>query len=53
MNKSSTVLILLAAATLLGGCAMKEFSSMPLYSGNDVKFTGAVEDRINLWPAAY
>ena len=32
---------------------MKEFSSSPLYTGNEVKFTGAVEDRVNLWPVAY
>ena len=38
---------------VLGGCAMKEFSSTPLYSGSEVKFTGAVEDRVNLWPLAY
>ena len=43
----------LVGAVLLGGCAMKEFSSSPLYSGNEVKFTGAVEDRVNLWPLAY
>ena len=35
---------------LLGGCAMKEFSSTPFYSGSEVTFTGAVEDRVNLWP---
>ena len=40
-------------AALLGGCKMKEFSSTPLYSGSEVKFTGAVEDRVNLWPLAY
>ena len=50
MKKAALALF---AATLLGGCAMKEFSSSPLYTGNEVKFTGAVEDRINLWPAAY
>ncbi|MBE6383707.1 MAG: hypothetical protein E7049_11945 [Lentisphaerae bacterium] len=38
---------------LLGGCKMKEFSSSPFYEGNEVKFTGAVEDRVNLWPVAY
>jgi hypothetical protein len=32
---------------------MKEFASTPLYSGDEVKFTGAVEDRVNLWPLAY
>ena len=47
-----TIMALVGAA-LLGGCAMKEFSSSPLYSGNEVKFTGAVEDRVNLWPLAY
>ncbi|MBR1921033.1 MAG: hypothetical protein IJ829_03385 [Kiritimatiellae bacterium] len=44
---------LVFAATLLGGCAMKEFSSTPLYRGSEVKFTGKVEDRVNLWPLAY
>ena len=39
--------------TLLGGCAMKEFSSTPFYSGSEVTFTGAVEDRVNLWPLGY
>ena len=38
---------------LMGGCKMKEFSSSPFYEGNEVKFTGAVEDRVNLWPVAY
>ena len=31
----------------------KEFSSTPFYTGDEVKFTGAVEDRVNLWPVAY
>ena len=39
--------------SLLAGCAMKEFSSTPFYSGSEVKFTGAVEDRVNLWPLGY
>ena len=36
---------LFAVVTLLasGGCQMKEFASTPLYSGDEVKFTGAVE----------
>ena len=41
------------ALLLLAGCAMKEFSSTPLYCGGEVEFTGAVEDRVNLWPLAY
>ena len=27
--------------------------SSPFYEGTEVKFTGAVEDRVNLWPVAY
>ena len=50
MKKTITAIF---GVALLGGCAMKEFSSTPLYSGSDVKFTGAVEDRVNLWPLAY
>ena len=50
MNKT---LIAAVAAAMAGGCRMKEFSSSPLYSGSEVKFTGAVEDRVNLWPLAY
>ena len=38
---------------IVTGCKMKEFSSTPFYSGNEVKFTGNVEDRVNLWPLAY
>ena len=47
-----TITVMLAAA-LSGGCAMKEFSSTPVYTGTDVKFTGRIEDRVNLWPLAY
>ena len=51
----ATLSKLLAVVALLEsvGCHMREFSSTPLYSGSDVKFTGAVEDRVNLWPLAY
>jgi len=38
---------------IVAGCKMKEFSSTPFYSGDEVKFTGNVEDRVNLWPLAY
>ncbi|MBR1870243.1 MAG: hypothetical protein IJ802_00255, partial [Kiritimatiellae bacterium] len=52
MKKESTILAV-AAALLLGGCAMKEFSSTPFYTGKTVKFTAAPEERVNLWPLAY
>ena len=58
MNKSPLatfrlqVLFVLLMA-IVTGCKMKEFSSTPFYSGNEVKFTGNVEDRVNLWPLAY
>jgi hypothetical protein len=38
---------------IVAGCKMKEFSSTPFYSGDEVKFTGKVEDRVNLWPLTY
>lgn len=47
------ILIAAVGLSLLGGCSMKEFSSTPFYEGNTVKYTGAVEDRVNLWPVAY
>ena len=50
MKKKMTAVL---GLMLLGGCKMKEFSSSPFYEGNEVKFTGAVEDRVNLWPVAY
>ena len=50
MNK---IFIAILGVSLLSGCKMKEFSSTPFYEGNTVKYTGAVEDRINLWPVAY
>ena len=37
----------------LSGCKMKEFSSTPFYTGDEVKYSGRVEDRMNLWPLAY
>ena len=46
-------MIAIVALLAAGGCKMKEFASTPLYSGDEVKFTGAVEDRVNLWPLAY
>lgn len=50
MNK---IFIAILGIGLLSGCKMKEFSSTPFYEGNTVKYTGAVEDRVNLWPVAY
>lgn len=49
MNK---IFIVILGVSLLSGCQMKEFSSTPFYEGNTVKYTGAVEDRVNLWPVA-
>ena len=50
MNK---IFIVILGVSLLSGCQMKESSSTPFYEGNTVKYTGAVEDRVNLWPVAY
>ena len=50
--KSSQIAIGILLA-LCAGCASKEMSSTPFYTGHEVKYTGRVEDRVNLWPAAY
>ena len=50
--KSSQIAIGILLA-LCAGCATKEMSSTPFYTGHEVKYTGRVEDRVNLWPAAY
>ncbi|MCQ2394402.1 MAG: hypothetical protein MJ249_08955 [Kiritimatiellae bacterium] len=50
--KSSQIAIGMLLA-LCAGCATKEMSSTPFYTGHEVKYTGRVEDRVNLWPAAY
>ena len=50
MRLNFTVVVLSVA---LVGCKTKEFSSTPFYTGDEVKYTGRVEDRINVWPVAY
>ncbi len=42
-----------ALLALCAGCATKEMSSTPFYTGHEVTYTGRVEDRVNLWPVAY
>ena len=41
------------AAAFLTGCKTEQMKSTPLYEGHDVVYTGALEDRVNLWPLAY
>ena len=55
MKKKTLVVAIgaIAFSALVAGCKTKEFSSTPFYAGNETKFTGAVEDRVNLWPIAY
>ena len=53
MKRLTSMMLGVAVLLVLSGCAMKEFSSTPFYTGSEVKFTGAVEDRVNLWPVAY
>ena len=52
MNKTIAI-VPLAAALLGAGCATKEMKSTPFYEGTDVAYTGAPEDRVNIWPVAY
>ena len=44
------VLLLIGA---LAGCKTQQMKSTPFYEGHDVTYTGAPEDRMNLWPLAY
>ena len=43
----------IAAGAVLAGCKSQEMSSTPFYTGNDVKYTDKVEDRVSLWPLLY
>ena len=45
--------LVVSALALMAGCATKEMKSTPFYEGHDVTYTGAPEDRVNLWPLAY
>jgi len=45
--------MVLGALAMCAGCATKEMKSTPFYTGNQVTYTGRVENRVNLWPAAY
>lgn len=46
--------ILGLALALLAGCSTPQMKSTPFYEGNDRDvYTGAAEDRVNLWPVAY
>ena len=46
-------MLIIPALALMAGCATKEMKSTPFYEGHDVTYTGAPEDRVNLWPLAY
>lgn len=42
------------AAVLLAGCSTPQMKASPFYEGNDREvYTGAAEDRVNLWPVAF
>ena len=45
--------IAVAVGAVLAGCKSQEMSSTPFYTGNDVKYTDKVEDRVSLWPLLY
>ena len=53
MKSIHPICMAFAAAALLAGCATQEMSSTPFYTGNDVKYTDKVEDRVSLWPLLY
>ena len=47
------LMLLAAGAALLVGCKTEQMKTTPFYEGHDVTYTGAPEDRVNLWPLAY
>ena len=53
MKTIQPICMALAAAAILAGCKSQEMSSTPFYTGNDVKYTDKVEDRVSLWPLLY
>lgn len=44
---------LVSSLALAAGCLTEAFSSTPFYTGGEVKFSAAAEDRVNAWPVAY
>ena len=45
--------VLAAVVIALAGCKTQQMKTTPFYEGHDVTYTGAPEDRVNLWPLAY
>ena len=53
LMQRALLMLLAAGAIARAGCRTKEMKSTPFYEGTDVAYTGAPEDRVNLWPVAY
>ena len=51
--KNTKPICMALAAAVLAGCKTQEMSSTPFYTGDDVKYTDKVEDRVSLWPLLY
>jgi len=45
--------LMMAAATVLSGCATRAMKGTPFYTGEYSIREGPAEDRVNLWPALY
>ena len=52
-TRRALLVALAALAMLLVGCKTQQMKTTPFYEGHDVTYTGAPEDRVNLWPLAY
>ncbi len=53
LARAGSVLILLALAAGLSGCASTSLKGTPFYTGEYEKRVGPAEDRVNLWPLLY
>ncbi len=51
--RRATLGALALGALALAGCKTQQMKTTPFYEGHDVTYTGAPEERVNLWPLAY
>ena len=51
--KLCIVLAFVSIAIFFAGCKTEQMKSTPFYEGDDIKYAGAIENRLNLWPTVY
>ena len=51
--KLCIVFAFVCMAMFFAGCKTEQMKSTPFYEGDDIKYAGAIENRLNLWPIVY